>query len=95
MPDLGKLSVQVVSSVGASPIEDATISISYTGNPTNTLEQLITNDSGFADTIELPSPPLEYSVSPSEVQPYSEYTLTLPHPAIRNWSSAVPKYCRM
>lgn len=80
MPDLGKLSVQVVSSVGASPIEDATISISYTGNPTNTLEQLITNDSGFADTIELPSPPLEYSVSPSEVQPYSEYTLTITAP---------------
>lgn len=80
MPDFGKLSVQVVSAIGTSPIEDAVISVSYTGNPTSTLEQLYTNDSGFSDTIELPSPPLEYSVSPSEIQPYSEYNLIITAP---------------
>lgn len=80
MPDFGKLSVQVVSAIGTAPIEDATISVSYTGDPTNTLEQLDTNDSGFAETIELPSPPIEYSVSPSETQPYSEYTMTITAP---------------
>ncbi|MDO5572497.1 MAG: peptidoglycan-binding protein [bacterium] len=80
MPDFGKLSVQVVSAIGAAPVEDATIAISYSGNPDNTLEQITTNDSGFADTIELPSPPLEYSVTPSEPQPYSNYTLTITAP---------------
>ena len=72
----GKLQVSVTSQINARPIADATIQISYSGVPENTIEKLTTNSSGQTDTIELASPPLEYSLNPSiEEQPYSEYTL--------------------
>ena len=35
----------------------------------------MTNSEGQSPTIELPTPPIEYSMSPSEYQPYSEYTV--------------------
>lgn len=74
--DRGQLKIQVNSEINALPIEDATISISYTGQAGATLEQLKTNNSGQTETIELATPPLEYSLNPSiELQPYSEYTL--------------------
>lgn len=74
--DRGQLKIQVNSEINALPIEDATISISYTGQAGATLEQLKTNNSGQTETIELATPPLEYSLNPSiEFQPYSEYTL--------------------
>lgn len=77
----GKLQVSVTSQINARPIEDATIEISYSGIPEHTIEKLTTNSSGQTDTIELDSPPLEYSLNPSiEEQPYSEYTLNISAP---------------
>lgn len=40
-------------------------------------EYLYTDSSGQTDNISLPAPPLRYSESPSEVQPYSEYRLRI------------------
>lgn len=74
-PDIGRLQISLTSSITAYPIADASISISYTGVPESTLEQLTTNSSGQTETIDLPAPPVEYSTNPeNEVQPYSEYT---------------------
>lgn len=73
--DRGRLQINVTSEIGLRPIKNATISISYTGNPTQILEQLTTNDSGQTETVELSAPPIEYSLQPSEVQPYSEYNI--------------------
>ena len=74
-PDIGRLRISLTSSITAYPIADASISISYTGVPESTLEQLTTNSSGQTETIDLPAPPVEYSTNPeNEVQPYSEYT---------------------
>lgn len=79
--DKGKLQINITSQVNERPIEGATVSISYTGVPENTLEQLKTDTSGQTDTIELGTPPLEYSMNPSiESQPYSEYTLAITAP---------------
>ncbi|MFI3171222.1 MAG: peptidoglycan-binding protein [Eubacteriales bacterium] len=79
--DTGKLNIQITSSVDAFPLEGATISISYTGVPDTTFEQLITNQLGQTDTIELAAPPLEYSLdSESTKQPYAEYTLEIQAP---------------
>ena len=79
--DRGNLQVNVTSEITSRPIEDASISISYTGEPENTLEQLTTDTSGQTETISLSTPPLEYSLNPSiELQPYSEYTLTISAP---------------
>ncbi|HEX3022759.1 MAG TPA: carboxypeptidase regulatory-like domain-containing protein [Lachnospiraceae bacterium] len=71
----GKLQVNVNSVNGLKPIENATIDISFTGNPTETVEQVKTNDLGQTGEIELPAPSLDYSMEPSEEQPYSQFTL--------------------
>ena len=79
--DRGRLQISVVSETTSFPVSDATISISYTGVPQNPLEQLQTNSSGQTETIELAAPPVEYSLNPNtEVQPYSEYTLSVTAP---------------
>lgn len=79
--DRGKLQVSVTSIGNSLPISDAKISIAYTGVPESTIEELTTDSSGQTETIELDTPPLEYSVNPTiESQPYSEYTLTITAP---------------
>lgn len=77
-PDKGKLKIQINSEITSFPIADASISISYTGVPEQTLEQVTTDSSGQTETLELAAPPLEYSLNPTiESQPYSEYTLSV------------------
>ncbi|MDD3796571.1 MAG: SpoIID/LytB domain-containing protein [Lachnospiraceae bacterium] len=76
-PDKGQLQIQVTSEQQNIPIEDATIDISYSGDPEEILEQIRTNQNGQTETLELNAPPLEYSMEPSENQPYSEYTLKI------------------
>lgn len=80
-PDKGKLKIQINSEITSFPIADAFISISYTGVPEQTLEQVTTDSSGQTETLELAAPPLEYSLNPTiESQPYSEYTLSVTAP---------------
>lgn len=77
----GQLQLNVFSEITSVPIENATINISYTGVPQNQLEQLRTDASGQTETIDLPSPPLEYSLNPAiEKQPYSEYNFEITAP---------------
>ncbi len=79
--DRGRLRVDVTSEINSYPVADAVVSISYTGEPGRPLEQLNTNSSGQTETIDLATPPLEYSLNPSvESQPYSEYTLSISAP---------------
>ncbi len=77
---MGRLQINVTSSLGLIPIQDAVITISYTGIPDVTIERLTTNSSGQTETIELPAPPLEYSMEPVEQQPYSEYNIQVEAP---------------
>lgn len=77
----GQLQINVTSQPTSFPIPNATISISYTGVPGQTLEQLQTNSSGQTEIIDLAAPPVEYSLNPNnEIQPYSEYTLDVTAP---------------
>lgn len=79
--DKGLLQINVTSSITARPVENASIDIFYTGVPENQLEQVTTDSSGQTETIELDTPPLEYSLNPSiESQPYSEYTFQVTAP---------------
>ncbi len=57
------------------PIPNARISISYTGDPQSTIEEVESNSSGMTDNVTLATPPLEYSMEPSENQPFSQYTI--------------------
>lgn len=77
-PDWGQLKINLTSRIHAHPIENARILISYTGVPDETLEELTTDSSGQTDTINLPAPPIEYSLDETnELQPYSEYTISV------------------
>lgn len=88
-PDKGQLQINITSEVTAIPIADARISISYTGVPDSTLEQLTTDSSGQTETIDLDAPPVDYSLDPSiEEQPYSEYTLQVEAPGFEPVSIA-------
>ena len=87
--DRGKLQIQINSSIDSFPVSDASIRISHTGIPENTLEELTTDSSGQSETIELDAPPVEYSLDiASEEQPYSEYTLEVNAPGFEPVSIA-------
>lgn len=80
-PYAGALQVNVTSSIGLIPIRNATVTISYTGNPDSVIETLTTDESGQTEVIELPAPPLEYSLSSDALrQPYSEYNIRVSAP---------------
>lgn len=78
--DKGRLQVQVLTAQQNRPIQGAKVRISYTGVPNSILEELTTDANGNTENIELPTPPLEYSLTPSEIQPYSEYTINVEAP---------------
>lgn len=65
---------------GFAPIENATVSISYSGMPDTVIEQLTTDVSGKTAEIALEAPPIDYSLAPSQAQPYSNYTLQITAP---------------
>ena len=78
--DKGRLQINVTSALGATPISGAKVAIYYTGEPERELEEVTTDTSGQTETLELSAPPLEYSMEPSEQQPYSEYTIEVTAP---------------
>lgn len=80
--DKGRLRVTVTSTQSA-PITDARITLSYTGNPSQVLEEVNTDVSGNTDVFTLDAPPIEYSMQPSEAQPYAEYTVNVSAPGYR------------
>ena len=75
--DNGRLKITTTTTDGTRPVRNARIDISYTGEPDRIIESLRTDESGSTETIELPAPPLEYSMAPSDHQPYSEYNLKI------------------
>lgn len=72
----GSLRISVISSVAYIPIEGATVTISYTGDPSSPIITLTTDSSGETEVVTLPAPPLAYSLNPENLQqPYSEYNI--------------------
>ena len=71
----GLLQINVINIQNNFPIQNARVTISYKGEPDRPVEQLTTNSSGQTEQVQLPAPPVEYSLEPSIIQPYSEYNL--------------------
>ncbi len=85
----GGLQINVTSIPDSRPIAEARISISYTGVPGQTLEQVTTDSSGQSEVLTLDAPPEEWSLDPNnERQPYSEYTLDISAPGFEPVSIA-------
>ena len=73
----GELQINVTSTLDSRPIAEARISISYTGGPEQTLEQVTTDSSGQSEVLTLDAPPEEWSLDPNnERQPYSSIRWT-------------------
>ena len=73
--DRGGLKVTVMTADGTRPVENALVKISYTGESGQTIEEVRTDSSGQTPVLAVKTPPLEYSMKPSEQQPYAEYTV--------------------
>ena len=67
-PDKGRLRIHVDSALTRSPVENARIRIFDTGQPEKALEEIGTDTNGNSETVELPAPPIEYSMEPSPIR---------------------------
>lgn len=94
MPDTGRLTFNVTSTIGLIPINDATITIRSSGVQDSVIEELRTDSSGQSETVELPAPPFDYSQEPGSNQPYANYDIvvTAPgyEPTIVNGTEVLP-----
>ena len=75
--DDGFLRISIAGRSNGLPIRNARISISYSSEPDRVIEEVRTDESGNSEEILLSAPPLEFSMEPSDVQPYSNYTLSV------------------
>lgn len=82
--DRGKMQIQVKNRIQNRPVSGAKITISYKGVPGEALEEVETDRNGQTDFLELPTPPVEYSLQPSEEQPYSEYNVRVDAPGFES-----------
>lgn len=71
----GKLQIRVITIIGNRPVSNAAVRVYISGEPDQPLYDLTTNESGLTDELELEAPDIAYSISPSEPQPYAEYTV--------------------
>ncbi len=76
-PDSGSLQVRVTSSQGLIPVRNAKVTISLSSAPNTILAEETTNEIGRTTPIELPAPPIEYSLQPDSPQPYSNYNISV------------------
>lgn len=76
----GTLQINVTSSVGFVPVPDASITISDSSTPEQTIEQLLTDESGQTAPVTLPAPNPEYSQEPNQPRPYTDYTIEVEAP---------------
>ena len=80
MPDRGELQITVATD-RSLPIRDARASISFTGDPEQTLETVATGPDGQTEVLILSAPPVEYSLkATNNIQPYAEYTIQIAAP---------------
>ncbi len=77
--NLGRLKVRTVTPA-MSPVANAKVTISSVAAPDSVIEELTTDLSGLTPEVTLPAPSVDYSLTPSTQQPYSEYTLNIASP---------------
>ena len=64
--EIGTLQINVTSRLQNTPIENATITLSFSGEPDETLESLQTDESGQTQPVSLEMPPLAYSMDSAQ-----------------------------
>lgn len=74
----GKLQINVFDENISTPLSNTIVTVSPLNNENpDKIQEVITNTSGKTDTLILESPPLEYSLNPNSVRPYSQYDVKI------------------
>lgn len=72
--DTGYLKLKLTNNL-ERPLPNVSVKISFSGDPTDTIEQLTTDSSGLTENLPLKAPPIELSLDKANnIMPYSEYT---------------------
>lgn len=72
--NIGSLKIQITS-IGFYPVKDASVFISKTGQPNDVSEEYKTDENGIVLVDDLEAPSRQYSMEPSDNQPYAEYNI--------------------
>lgn len=81
--DFGRLLVEVSDEITGKPIEGATIMIYQFEKPDLLIHSIKSDINGKSQIIDLPAPPLEYSMQPTNNLPYSRYNLKVIAPGYK------------
>ncbi len=73
----GRIRVEVNSALGRIPVENAEIQISSADGTGGVLAETRTDANGMTEELSLDAPPVAYSMTPSENQPYAEYNVRI------------------
>lgn len=73
----GKLQINTYDESIAMPLVNAKAQISLSSEPDKIIDEIITNNSGKSDILELSTPPVEYSLEPNSPRPYEEYNIKI------------------
>jgi len=73
----GRLRISVIASGELRPIAGARITIAYTEEPSQSIFSGTTDVSGETEEIQLTAPEVGLSQEPSEIQPYTDYNITV------------------
>lgn len=77
--DRGLLQLTVTAGSGVSPVAGARVRLTDPADG-RVLEELVTDSSGQTPAVELPAPPLEFSVAGGGQRPYAAYNATVTAP---------------
>ena len=77
--NVGSLKIQITNN-NYYPIQGASVYISQTGVADSVSEEYVSDENGIVIDESLPAPALEYSMEPSDNQPYSEYNVLVSAP---------------
>lgn len=73
----GRLQIGTFLDDVGMPATNADIIITTEGEPNNIVEEVVTNSSGQSPVINLPAPPLDYSLGAGDGRPYSLYDINV------------------
>lgn len=78
--DTGYFQANVSSIIASRPVSGAKVQITDINDPGRVIEEVETDTSGQTEAVELPAPPVEYSMEPAAEQPYSVYNVRISAP---------------
>lgn len=78
--DTGYFQANVSSIIASRPVSGAKVQITDINDPGRVIEEVETYTSGQTEAVELPAPPVEYSMEPAAEQPYSVYNIRISAP---------------